>query len=333
MLYLLEEGSTLRYQNNRLVITREKTVIKELPIEQVKAVVLFSGTHVTTPCIERLLINGIPVTFLSTKGYFFGRLDSTKHVNIRRQRMQFLMAENEDFCLALAKKFVGAKIKNAEVLLRRYNRYINNDDVQTAIKNISVILNEIEKAKSREQLNGLEGSATRIYFQALGRMTRNGYVFERRTRQPPRDPFNSMLSFGYTLLMYEIYTIITNYGLNPYLGYLHEPRSGHPALASDLMEEWRPVIIDSMVMSIVHTNHITLEQFYPPDEQGGVYLTKEGARIFIKRYMYKMGCQNKYLCREGFGQTFRDTLAIQVSALTETIETGDPERYNPLIIR
>ncbi len=333
MLYLVEEGACLRKQHSRLVITKGTETIREVPIEKVDAVVIFSGTHLTSPCAEFLLEKGIPVTFLSARGKFFGRLESTRHVNIIRQRLQFMRAENDSFSLELAKRFIYGKIKNNQVLLRRYNRYALLPEVENTVGEMNGVLRSVESVKSREKLNGIEGYAGNLYFRALGKMSKNGYNFLKRTRQPPEDPFNSMLSFGYTLLMYELYTAIVNRGLHPYMGFLHRPRSGHPALASDLMEEWRPVIVDSLVLKIIHGNEIKVSDFNPPDAERGVYLTKDGSRLFIKKYMEKMEVKNKYLSKEGFGQSYRETLAIQVSLLVDAVESGNPEQYSPLLIR
>lgn len=155
------------------------------------------------------------MTWLSSRGKFFGRAELTNHVNIERQREQFRRGEDEEFCLALARKFIKAKIRNSLVLLRRYNRNLDLSTVRNIIDEIQKNINSVDAAPNISVLNGLEGYTSRLYFQALSEMVRDDFKFKGRNRQPPTDPFNSLLSFGYTLLMYEIYTAIINRGYIP----------------------------------------------------------------------------------------------------------------------
>lgn len=113
---------------------------------------------------------------------------------------------------------------------------------------------------------GCEGNAAKNYFAALPKLVQPEFRFSGRTKQPPKDAFNSMLSLGYTMLLYEIYSEIENRGLTPYIGFLHSDRDGHPALASDLMEEWRSVIVDSAVLSLVQGGEIHISQFTEDEE-------------------------------------------------------------------
>ena len=221
ILYLSEPGSVLRKKGGRYVIELNDNKIGEIPAEKLEAVVLFSGTNITSPCMVSLFEMGIPVTWLSSRGKFFGRAELTNHVNIERQREQFRRGEDEEFCLALARKFIKAKIRNSLVLLRRYNRNLDLSTVRNIIDEIQKNINSVDAAPNISVLNGLEGYTSRLYFQALSEMVRDDFKFKGRNRQPPTDPFNSLLSFGYTLLMYEIYTAIINRGLHPYMGFLH----------------------------------------------------------------------------------------------------------------
>lgn len=307
---------------------------KERPIqaEKLEAVIVFSGAHITTPCLTALMQQGVPVTFLSSRGALFGRAESTAHFNIERHRQQFKASEDERFCLEVAKRFVRGKLHNELVVLRRYNRYIQSQAVDQCIREISVCANRIETVQSLNQLNGIEGYGARQYFAALSAMVREEFRFKGRTRQPPRDPFNSLLSFGYTLLIYEIYAVVLSKGLHPYVGFLHRIRQGHPALASDLMEEWRPVLVDTLVMRLVQEQTIVREDFEPPDREGGVYLRKDRARLFIENYQQRLNVEHQYL--PAFGPlTFRQAIHHQVEDLVRAIESLNPEVYRPVMLR
>lgn len=129
---------------------------------------------------------------------------------------------------------------------------------------------------------GYEGNASKVYFKSLGQLVNSNFKFYNRSKMPPRDPFNAMLSLGYTLLLYEIYTAISLKGLNPYAGFMHKDKQGHPALASDMIEEWRPVIVDSLVMKLIQNNDILLNDFY--NDGDAVLLTKSGLKKFIQSF-------------------------------------------------
>jgi len=332
ILYLSEPGSVLRKKGGRYVIELNDNKIGEIPAEKLEAVVLFSGAHITSPCMVSLFEMGIPVTWLSSRGKFFGRTELTTHVNIERQREQFRRGEDKEFCLALARKFIKAKIRNSLVLLRRYNRNLDLSTVRNIIDEIQKNINSVDAAPNISVLNGLEGYTSRLYFQALSEMVRDEFKFKGRNRQPPTDPFNSLLSFGYTLLMYEIYTAIINRGLHPYMGFLHRIKRGHPALASDLMEEWRAALVDALVLSHIQRGSVSWEDFDVDTNEGGVYLRKTASRTFIKKFEERLRTKSKYIS-DIEPVSFRDAIDHQVMLLVKAIEAADPELYKPVLLR
>ncbi len=334
VLYLTEEGSYLCKEGNRLKIKKSKDTLKEIGLEKIENIVLVGNTHITTPLTAELLEREIPITWLSSTGKFYGRLEPTTYINIERQREQFRKGDDEIFCHELSKSFITGKIKNSQVLLRRYNRNKNSEKVEEIIKELKQYHLKVCSAESIEQMLGFEGNASKIYFKALGIMVKDEFHFTKRTRQPPKDPFNSLLSFGYTLLTYEIYTALINKGLHPYAGFMHQIRKGHPALASDLIEEWRPVIIDSLVMSLVQKEEITLDDFFPQcTETEGVYLNKEASKLFIKKFEEKIRQHNSYLTYVDYPLSFRESLQFQAGSLAKSIEENDPSIYRPVLIR
>jgi len=334
ILYLTEEGSYLCKDGNRIKIKKSDDTLKEISIEKVEGVVLFGRSHITSPLVTEFLEREIPMTWLSSTGKFYGRLEPTNYINIERQREQFRKGEDEIFCFELAKSFITGKIRNCQVILRRYNRTGNIIDVDQIIDELRQYYLKVCDSNDIEQLMGYEGNAARIYFQALGMLVKDEFKFTGRTRQPPTDPFNSLLSFGYTLLLYEIYTAIANKGLHPYASFMHKIRKGHPALASDLIEEWRPTIVDSLVMNMVQGNILTPEDFNPPDEKtGGVYLNREASKIFIQKFEERIRQHNSYLTYVDYPLSFRESLQFQVGTLVKAIEEDDPSIYRPVLIR
>ena len=333
-IYLTEDGSHLTLKDNRIVIKKSSDILKEISLEKVDNIVLVGNISMTSPLSIELLEREIPVNWLSSTGKFYGRLEPTTRVNITRQREQFRRSDDVDFSLKLSKAFISGKIKNCQVVLRRYNRNFDYDEVQENIEELKRYVIKISEAESVEQLLGYEGNSAKIYFSSLGKMVKEEFKFDKRTRRPPKDKFNCLLSFGYTLLLYEIYTAIVNKGMNPYCSYLHKIRSGHPALASDLIEEWRPTIVDSLVMNLVQMKIITEEHFLPQDEStGGVFLTKEGLKIFIRKFEERLKQHNSYLSYVDYPLSFRESLQFQVGSLVKAVEENEAEIYRAVLIR
>jgi CRISPR-associated protein Cas1 len=332
-LYISEEGLSLEKSGNRLVIKRKAETVKEVPLEKVENIVLMGRCYPTSPLIVELLEREIPVTWLSKTGKFFGRLESTAGINIERQREQFRRGDDSMFCLTLSKSFISAKIKNSRVLLRRYNRDLKNKRIDEIIEDLANLADSAENAIDINQLMGFEGAAGKAYFSGMSLLVSNFFRFKGRTKQPPKDPFNSLLSFGYTLLLYEVYTAIENKGLHPYAGFLHQIRRGHPALASDLIEEWRPIIVDSMVMNIAQNDIYKPDYFTTNEETGGVYLDRLTSRDFIERFEDKIKTVHHYLSYIDHSTSFRESIQFQVGSLVKAIEEKDPSLYRPVVIR
>lgn len=330
-LFVNERGANINYQENYVVVTYHDGMLRKIPVESLDAIYLFSYVQVTSKCVVECLKRGIPLSYFSKGGSYFGRLQSTNHVNVQRQRKQAALADTE-FALQLAKKIISGKIHNQEVVLRRYSRSEQKNTYSIAL-GMRQSLQKIEGCKSISEIMGYEGNAARLYFDGLSQLVHPEFAFKGRSRRPPKDEFNSMLSFGYSLLMNEIYGKLENKGLNPYFGFIHSDRENHPTLASDLMEEWRATLIDSLVMSLVNGHEIHLEHFTNDLDAPGFYLTREGLNIFIKKYDKKMKTDINYLSYVDYPTSFRRAIDLQISQLTKAIEQEDPELYSPIWLR
>lgn len=332
-LYVTEPDCKIYFKDNQIVMDDNKGLLTKLPIEVLEGVMLVGNANLSTGCQKELLKRGLPVTYLAKNGEYYGRLESTRHVNIDRQRCQFRLGDDEKFCLQFAQKIIEAKTHNQIVILRRYNRDVQRDSVKQCLRDMEAVQKKIFTADTIEQLMGYEGTCAKQYFNGLSCVINPMFSFKGRNKQPPKDPFNSLLSFGYTLLMYDLYGIIISKGLHPYAGFMHKDRRGHPALASDLMEEWRAVIVDSLVMALLNQGTFVLDDFTRVDDTGGVYLNKETSKIFLKEYQKKLRVQSGYLGVDAGKMSFRGAMQYQVNALTKAIEQNNLELYQPLRIR
>ena len=246
-----------------------------------------------------------------------------------KHQKQVLM-QDTSFALDLARKAIFAKIHNQIVLLQRHQRRKEQAALAKAIAQMQALRKHVHTVASREELMGYEGSISRVYFSALGQIVPPEFAFTKRSKQPPLDSFNTMLSFGYTLLMYDIYTAISNQGFHPYFGFLHALKNHHPALASDLMEEWRAPIVDSMVLSLISHHEIVPEHFARSEDGVGIFLNREGRTIFLRAYEKKLRSLNPYGEQK---KTYRQSLETQVSSYGQALMNEDTALYKPLYTR
>ena len=330
-LYVTEPGARLIKRGGCYVIQRENETICEVPAGLVEGAVIIDTVQVSSQVIVDFLHNNVPLTWLSTTGKFFGRLESTQNQDVMRQKAQFDLQENDPFRVALSKRIVFGKIYNQMTILRRYQRTAQLPNMDDVLKQMRLIANKIDRDKEIEAIMGHEGAIARLYFGQLGKIVPKEFAFERRSRRPPEDAFNAMLSFGYTLLIYDFYTALTNLGLHPYVGFLHSLRNGHPALASDLMEPWRPAVVDALCLSLISHHEIKPEHFTEKDpETGGVYLDRVGRRIFIRAYEKKMQGVNKYFKGE---YSWRYSVGMECDSFRQALEHKDLSLLRPFIIR
>ena len=313
-LYIYEQGIVLRYKENRLLITYTNGDYKSIPIENIDNVVIFGGIQLSTACMHNLLIKGIHVTFLSKTGSYFGRLESTSNINIDRQREQFRKSDDKKFCLAIGKKFIKGKATNQRTLLIRANKDINDSE-------------------TIEELMGVEGYLARLYFNAINHIIDKKYSFKTRTKRPPKDPFNAVISFGYTLLHYEIFTTLVTKGLNPYAAFLHSDRHKHPALCSDLMEEWRAILVDSMAIALLNNDKIAYEDFDFDEKSGGVFLNKKACGKFVEQFEKRLRQEVSYITEVPYKMSFRRIIEYQVMLLIKALENNNADIYKPVLIR
>jgi len=217
------------------------------------------------------------------------------------------------------------------VVLKRFNRTLGVviDNEIIAMKNAS---QKLKICQTIEQVFGHEGNASRSYFQAISKMINPEFAFDGRNRMPPKDPFNAMISFGYTILMNEIYGELENRGLTPYGGFMHQDRERHPTLASDLLEEWRAVIVDSCVLSMIQGHEVDVEDF-EKDDNGGIILKKGARQHFLKCLEMKMHGEMNYLSYVIEKTSFRKAIWLQVGELVKAIEREDFELYEPIRLR
>lgn len=330
ILYVLENGAVISFSENYIKVCQKNGDLRRIPIETLDSISIFSKAQMTTQCTEECLRRGISVSYYSKSGKYFGRLISTGFVNTQRQRKQSALY-NSDYAVDLAKRIISVKLNNQRVVLKRYIRD-KDIDLKEELFQIKNSIHKIKDCDSIEQIMGYEGIGARNYFKGLGQVVDENFAFTKRSRRPPKDEFNSMLSLGYSLLMNEIYGKIQSKGLNPYFGFIHRDAEKHPTLASDLMEEWRAIIVDSLVMSIVNGHEIHKENFNY-SEDFGYTLNKDGMKIFLSKFEKKLQVSSKYLEYVDYSVSFRRAMDLQINQLIKSMESENSNLYIPMKIR
>jgi len=328
-LYITEQGAILTKTDGRLLIRKGHKILQDLPAVHVDRIVLFGNVHLTTPAVTFALKEGIDVVFLSSHGTYRGRLQSgwAKDAKLRKLQYQAFLAP--DRRLSLAKRFVIGKLHNMLALCRRQEKRKEVDLITNNIKQMARITQKAMEASDLPTLRGYEGAATSLFYKLFGVFLKQELNFRGRNKRPPRDPINALLSLGYTLLYNSLFSSINIVGLDPYLGFFHEIKRGHAALVSDLMEEWRPIIVDSLVLNVINHGELQREDFHiNPDS---VLLTKRGLKHFLQRYDNRLETRIRHP-RLRQRVTYRQCIALQVRNLSDAL-TNPAKTYQPFLAR
>lgn len=334
-LYLLEPHTTLDRDSHQLLVLAPGQDPLKIPAERLHQVMAFGSTNITSGAISLCLEMGIPVMLLSGRGRYFGLIDPLKIDNLNTQRAQFRTLDQTEQSVAIACAMVQGKIHNQLALLRRWHRNRPPADpshtpelydaLQTARRKAS-------QANSTDSLRGFEGAAAAAYWRAIKALLAPEWKFEGRRRQPPPDPVNSLLSYGYTLMYYNLLTLVAARGLNPYAGFLHSPRQGHHALVSDLMEEFRGPIVDALVMDMVQNGRIKPDEFSWPEVPGEPCMMSVNARRnFVHAFEKKLNSPQRH-ARYGLQMDWRRIMDGQVLHLVQTLH-GQSHAYQAYTIK
>jgi CRISPR-associated protein Cas1 len=328
-LYVTEQGARLEKEYRRLLVVKEETVLLAAPLGRVDHVVLVGNVGVTTPALHALLDAEIGVTLLNRWGDLRGQLHPGMDRRLAVRRQQYTRGQEAAFCLAFSRAVVQGKLRNLRNLARKLVRSGAVADA-APIELVVEALASSEQAGSLETLRGLEGIASRAWFALLRQALDHDMGFTQRIRRPPTDPINAMLSLGYTLLTQNMMTACEIVGLDPYEGYFHADSYGRPALALDLIEEFRACVVDSTVLRLVNRDMVDATDFMPGPE-GGLYLKPGGLRTFFQAYTARL--QNRVIHpAAGRALSYQKCFEVQARLLRKVIE-GELAHYTPFLVR
>lgn len=321
-LYVQKPGARLKKAGDTIEVYCDEERIAVARWLETSQIVLFGPVQASTQIVQEACRRSIPVLYLSTGGWFYGMVESMPHKNVVLRQQQYAWAADPRRCLKLARRFVQGKILNCRTMLRRNLA----EAAPEILGDLKTYAGQARRAPGLPELLGIEGNAAHRYFGSFGGMLKNGdalpFDFNGRNRRPPRDPVNALLSFAYSMLVREWTVALLGTGFDPFMGFYHQPRYGRPALALDLMEEFRPLIADSTVLTVINNGEVRRSDFI--QRMGSVALTPEGRARFLAAFERRM---NQEITHPVFGYSisYRRILAVQARLLARHLCGEIPE--------
>lgn len=285
-LYVQTQGAVLRLEHDTVRVIVEQETLLRVPLLRLNGIVVLGNVTVTPFLIHRCAEDGRSLVWLSRSGRFRARAQGGVRGNVLLRRAQHLAVDEQKTCLHIARQVVAAKIQNCRQVLMRGARenkaVIERNALRAEADHLASVLERLPSVNDLDALRGAEGEAARAYFGVFGYMVRTNraeFAMHGRTRRPPLDRLNSLLSFYYALLRGECEAAAEGVGLDPQVGFLHALRSGRPALALDLMEPLRPVLADRLALTLVNRQQLKPDDF--DVTPGGVRLTEQGRKTVL----------------------------------------------------
>jgi len=273
----------------------------------------------------------IPVVFLTVGGEYKGRLIGAETGFGGLRLNQYNYAQNPALALELARAIVYGKLRNQRALLLRYGRRKTDAALSEAAERIGGLAERSGRCQTLNSLNGCEGKAGAIYFGVFKRLLKHEWPFEKRVRRPPSDPVNVLLSFGYTILLHNVQGTVSTVGLDPYVGFLHQIAYNRPSLALDMMEEFRPLVVDSVVMRCLNNEIVRPAHFHPGETaERPIVLDDEGRAKFIRELQARFADEFQHpdtaerVC-------YQRCIELQVRRLARALREGGA--YQSFIVR
>jgi CRISPR-associated endonuclease Cas1/CRISPR-associated protein Cas4 len=335
-MYVQARGAKVAKKGDVLEVTLDEEKVASARLMDVSQLVLQGGVYLTGPALHELMAREVPVTWLSHGGWFLGHTVGLGHKNVELRTAQFRASFDARHCLQLARDLVAAKIRNQRTLLRR--NWKRGEMPESLLAEFRHDIDAAERAHDLPQLLGAEGNAAARYFRHFaamlsppaeggGERAGNGelwtFDFERRTRRPPTDPVNALLSYAYSLLARSVAVTLTAVGFDAYRGFYHQSRYGRPALALDVMEPFRPLVADSAVLMAINNGEIGATDFVRAG--GAVNVSERGRRAFIAGFERRMSQEITHPVF-GYAAQYRQIVEIQCRLLGRHL-LGEVERY------
>lgn len=320
VVYIKEQGAYIRLKGEQIAVFKGNKQLLELPIHRTDSIMVLGNVQITTQALAKLLSNGTDISYFTYGGKYIGHTIAEKSKNIFLRFAQYELYNNKDKRFALAKIIVENKINNQINLIKSFHWEREPYDYKKDIIQLEAVKKTLDSKNTNNEIMGVEGLCSNIYFQCFRHMLKCHFNFEKRNRRPPKDPVNAILSLTYTFLTKDMCTIIEGESFEVYLGFLHGIRYGRKSLALDLIEEWRQPAADRLVLWLFNKK-ILSEKDFKEDEENGIFLNEDGFKKFCTEYeKWMTGLNYK-------GKSFRFLMKLQVINLKKAFEDGN--KYIP----
>lgn len=334
-LYVTTQGTYLSTEGEALAVKQDGEVKLRVPLHMLASAVCFGRVSCSPALMARCSERGIGISFLSERGRFLARVQGPVSGNVLLRRTQFRWADDPGKCVDLARSFVTAKILNSRyVLQRRLRDHPDRDgatEVRSAVSSLAASVRQVRRAEDVDSIRGHEGEAARAYFGVFDHLVlqqKAGFQFVRRSRRPPLDPLNALLSFLYTLLLHDTASALEAVGLDPQVGFLHRDRPGRPGLALDVMEELRAFLADRVALSLINRRQVRARGF-EVRETGAVWMNDDTRKTVLSAFQERKADTIEHPFLEE--QTTVGMLVHLQAQLLARYLRGDLDGYPPFI--
>ncbi len=336
-LYVTSQDAFIRKEGMTFVVEIDNKKVLQAPVQTIENIVCFGFRPVTPALMAFCARNNIGISYLSTTGRFLARVYGEQQGNVMLRMQQYRIADSESESLKPSRHIVAAKISNARnVLMRHIRNHGEDDGVQNVKKSVDSLARQsafVKNSRTLDELRGYEGESANMYwgcFDCLITSNKDDFVFQGRSKRPPLDRVNALLSFVYMLLVNDVRSALETTGLDPQVGFLHRPRSGRPSLALDIMEELRSYLSDRVVLNLINLQQIT-EKDFDERETGEIRLHDDARKAVIVAYQKR---KDEVLTHPFLGEKTTAGLIPHIQAmLMARYIRGDIEEYPPFYVK
>lgn len=325
VLYIKEQGAYVEKRGERVLVEKNKKILLDLPVASVENMALIGNVQMTIQMLHYLMEHGVDISYFSFGGKYLGHSCAESSRNIFLRLAQYRQYNDLEKRIAMAKVIVENKINNQIALIKHFRWTGIEYDWHKDVQELKTQKKHLADAKTANQILGIEGFCSSIYFKAYGKIFKCKFSFKGRNRRPPKDPINVILSLGYTFLTREVSEALEAESFEMYLGFLHGIRYGRKSLALDIVEEFRQPVIDRLTLRLF--NKKMLGEFHFEMEGDMVALNEDGFQIFCKEY-------ERWLTDKTFSNSdvnFRSQIKMQAALLKKSIQSN--ESYIPFCWR
>ena len=318
VLYVKEQGATLQKMGDRILVTKNGNQLLDIPVFQIENLAVIGNVQITTQALHMLMEKGVDVSYFTYSGKFLGSAaaEASKNIFLRFEQYSYYLDERKR--LEMAKIITDNKIRNQMAMIRHYRRKDIEYDWLADLKQMENVRLTLAGKETPNEILGVEGMCSNIYFSAFGHMLDCEFSFHGRNRRPPRDPVNVIISLAYTFLTREVSNGLDSESFEPYLGFLHGIRYGRKSLALDIVEEFRQPIVDRLVLLLFNKRMINRMDF--EEEEDRVLLTESGFQKFCKEYERWINGKNSYSGDSSFRNRIHSQIALLKKSIRENTE-------------